>query len=159
RGTLDHHGGGGGGGAGGCALRRALHALPLAPAAHLCGEDPLGHAQGLRRPSKAGQVMGHIPGVASVVGMGGSGDVKPTVGRLIAARLDCPFRDADSFHPQANIEKMAGGHPLTDDDRWPWLRAIAAWIEEHRAAGTTGVVTCSALKRVYRDLVTGSQRA
>ena len=69
-------------------------------------------------------------------------------------RLGCPFRDADSFHPPANIEKMSRGAPLTDDDRWPWLRAIAAWIGEHRAAGTTCVVTCSALKRVYRDIVT-----
>jgi gluconokinase len=104
-------------------------------------------------------VKGRIPGVAAVVVMGVSGAGKSTVGRLIAARLDCPFRDADSFHPKANIEKMASGQPLTDEDRWPWLRAIAAWIAEHRAAGTTCVVTCSALKRVYRDLLTGSQRA
>jgi len=91
--------------------------------------------------------------------MGVSGAGKSTVGRLIAARLDCPFRDADSFHPKANIEKMSRGEPLTDDDRWPWLNAIAAWIAEHRAAGTTCVVTCSALKRVYRDIVTDNQRA
>jgi gluconokinase len=103
-------------------------------------------------------VMARIPGVAAVVVMGVSGAGKSTVGRLIAARLDCPFRDADSFHPSANIEKMASGQPLTDEDRWPWLRAIAAWIEVHRAAGTTCVVTCSALKRVYRDLVTDNQR-
>jgi gluconokinase len=91
--------------------------------------------------------------------MGVSGAGKSTVGRLIAARLDCPFRDADSFHPKANIEKMSRGEPLTDADRWPWLNAIAAWIAEHRAAGTTCVVTCSALKRVYRDIVTDRQRA
>ena len=91
--------------------------------------------------------------------MGVSGAGKSTVGRLIAARLDCPFRDADSFHPKANIEKMSRGAPLTDADRWPWLHAIAAWIAEHRAAGTTCVVTCSALKRVYRDIVTDNQRA
>jgi carbohydrate kinase (thermoresistant glucokinase family) len=91
--------------------------------------------------------------------MGVSGAGKSTVGRLIAARLDCPFRDADSFHPRANIEKMSRGEPLTDADRWPWLDAIAAWIAEHRAAGTTCVVTCSALKRVYRDIVTDKQRA
>jgi gluconokinase len=99
-----------------------------------------------------------VPGVAAIVVMGVSGAGKSTVGRLIAAQLDCPFRDADSFHPKANIEKMASGQPLTDEDRWPWLRAIAAWIEEHRAAGTTCVATCSALKRVYRDLVTDNQR-
>lgn len=102
--------------------------------------------------------MVQIPAVAAIVVMGVSGAGKSTVGRLIAKRLDCPFRDADSFHPKANIEKMASGRPLTDEDRWPWLRAIAAWIEEHRATGTTCVATCSALKRVYRDLVTDNQR-
>jgi carbohydrate kinase (thermoresistant glucokinase family) len=103
--------------------------------------------------------MHQVPGVAAIVVMGVSGAGKSTVGRLIAARLDCPFRDADSFHPKANIEKMASGVPLTDADRWPWLRTIAAWIEEHRVAGTTCVVTCSALRRAYRDLVTDNQRA
>jgi len=97
--------------------------------------------------------------LAAIVVMGVSGAGKSTVGRLIAAQLDCPFRDADSFHPKANIEKMASGHPLTDDDRWPWLEAIAAYIAEHRAAGTRCVVTCSALKRAYRDIVTGRQSA
>ena len=97
--------------------------------------------------------------LAAIVVMGVSGAGKSTVGRLLAAQLDCPFRDADSFHPKANIEKMASGHPLTDEDRWPWLDAIAAWIAEHRAAGTTCVVTCSALKRVYRDIVTNKQNA
>jgi len=97
--------------------------------------------------------------LAAIVVMGVSGAGKSTVGRLLAAQLDCPFRDADSFHPKANIEKMASGHPLTDEDRWPWLQAIAAWIAEHRAAGTTCVVTCSALKRAYRDIVTNKQSA
>jgi gluconokinase len=100
-----------------------------------------------------------VPGVTAVVVMGVSGAGKSTVGKLIAARLDCPFRDADSFHPPANIEKMSRGEPLTDDDRWPWLKAIADWIETHRRAGTIGVVTCSALKRVYRDVVTANQAA
>lgn len=100
-----------------------------------------------------------VSGLAAIVVMGVSGAGKSTVGKLIAARLDCVFRDADSFHPQANIEKMSRGEPLTDDDRWPWLKAIAAWIGEHRAAGTTCVVTCSALKRAYRDIVTGQQSA
>jgi gluconokinase len=98
-----------------------------------------------------------VSGLSAIVVMGVSGAGKSTVGRLIAARLDCPFRDADSFHPAANIAKMSRGEPLTDADRWPWLHAIAAWIAEHRAAGTTCVVTCSALKRVYRDIVTDSQ--
>ena len=95
---------------------------------------------------------------AAVVLMGVSGAGKSTVGELLAARLGCAFRDADDFHPVANITKMKSGTPLTDEDRWPWLAAIAAWIEEHRAAGTTCVVTCSALKRRYRDLITGNQR-
>jgi gluconokinase len=98
-----------------------------------------------------------VKGLTAVVVMGVSGAGKSTVGRLIAASLDCPFRDADSFHPPANIAKMSGGFALTDEDRWPWLDAIAAWIDEHRAAGTTCVVTCSALKRAYRDIVTAKQ--
>lgn len=97
--------------------------------------------------------------LAAVVVMGVSGAGKSTVGKLIAASLKCPFRDADSFHPKANIEKMSRGEALTDEDRWPWLQAIADWIAEHRAAGTACVVTCSALKRVYRDLITEQQRA
>ena len=102
--------------------------------------------------------MTPLPGVAAIVVMGVSGAGKSTVGRLMAARLDCPFRDADSFHPEANIEKMSRGEPLTDEDRWPWLHAIATWIAEHRAGRTTCVVTCSALKRMYRDIVTDRQR-
>ena len=61
-----------------------------------------------------------VPGVSAVVVMGVSGVGKSTVGKLIATRLQCPFRDADSFHPKANIEKMSRGEPLTDADRWPW---------------------------------------
>ena len=102
-------------------------------------------------------MVDRVAGIAAIVVMGVSGAGKTTVGKLIAARLDCPFRDADSFHPESNIEKMSRGEPLTDEDRWPWLQAIAAWIAEHRAAGTTCVVTCSALKRVYRDIVTSRQ--
>jgi gluconokinase len=97
--------------------------------------------------------------IAAIVVMGVSGAGKSTVGKLVAAQLACPFRDADSFHPKANIEKMSRGEPLSDEDRWPWLNAIAAWIAEHRAAGTMCVVTCSALKRAYRDIVTNRQSA
>jgi carbohydrate kinase (thermoresistant glucokinase family) len=104
-------------------------------------------------------MAGKVSGIAAIVVMGVSGAGKSTVGRIVAARLACPFRDADSFHPPANIEKMSRGEPLTDDDRWPWLHAIANWIAEHRKAGTTCVVTCSALKRVYRDIVTNKQSA
>jgi gluconokinase len=85
-----------------------------------------------------------------VVVMGVSGSGKSTVGRELARRLDVPYAEADDFHPPANIAKMSAGHPLTDADRLPWLRAIADWIGS-RASG--GVVTCSALKRTYRDLL------
>ena len=104
--------------------------------------------------------MQSVPGVAAIVVMGVSGAGKSTVGQLIAARLDCPFRDADSFHPPANIAKMSSG-AAADRRRTAGRgsRAIAAWIAEHRAAGTTCVVTCSALKRAYRDIVTDAQRA
>jgi gluconokinase len=98
-------------------------------------------------------------GFAAVVVMGVAGAGKSTVGQRLAAELACAFRDADSFHPPANIAKMSRGEPLTDDDRWPWLGAIAAWIAQRRAEGTCGVVTCSALKRRYRDLLTEGQRA
>ena len=101
--------------------------------------------------------MQSVPGVAAIVVMGVSGAGKSTVGQLIAARLDCPFRDADSFHPQANIDKMSKGLPLTDEDRRPWLAAIAQWIDERLAAGECGIVSCSALKRAYRRIIVGER--
>jgi gluconokinase len=85
--------------------------------------------------------------------MGVSGSGKTTVGALLAGRLHWPYAEADDFHPPANVAKMAAGHPLTDDDRWPWLHAIGAWIDERIARGEPGVVTCSALKRKYRDVL------
>jgi gluconokinase len=83
--------------------------------------------------------------------MGVSGSGKTTIGALLAGQLGWAYAEADSFHPAANIEKMAAGHPLTDADRVPWLAAIGAWIDGQIAAGQPGVVTCSALKRRYRD--------
>jgi len=85
--------------------------------------------------------------------MGVSGCGKTTIGELLAERLGCDFADADSFHSQANKDKMHKGIPLTDDDRWPWLKAIRASIVEKQADGTTHVYACSALKRVYRDIL------
>jgi gluconokinase len=87
--------------------------------------------------------------VLVVTGVSGSG--KTTVGSLLAKRLGWDFADADEFHPPANVEKMRAGIPLTEADRRPFLEAIARWIDDHLAAGTAGVVTCSALKRAYRD--------
>jgi carbohydrate kinase (thermoresistant glucokinase family) len=89
------------------------------------------------------------PSLLLIMGVAGSG--KTTTGQKLAKRLGWDFRDADSFHPPANIEKMSAGIPLTDEDRWPWLDAVGAWMDQHRFAGTNGVVTCSALKRVYRQ--------
>ena len=91
------------------------------------------------------------PAVVIVMGVSGSG--KTTIGALLAGLLHWEFADADSFHPAANVAKMRSGIPLTDEDRWPWLRAIAAWIDERRATGGHGVVTCSALKRSYREVI------
>ncbi len=86
-----------------------------------------------------------------IIGVSGSG--KTTVGAMLARRLHWPYAEADDFHPPQNIAKMAAGHPLTDEDRWPWLRAIAAWIDAQIAKHGSGVVTCSGLKRAYRDLL------
>jgi gluconokinase len=86
-----------------------------------------------------------------IAGVSGSG--KTTVGALVAGRLHWRFADADDFHPEANVAKMRAGVPLTDEDRLPWLRAIAAWMDERIAAGDCAVVTCSALKRQYRDIL------
>jgi len=88
-----------------------------------------------------------------LIAMGVSGCGKTTIGEALAARLGCDFADADSFHSQANKDKMHKGIPLTDDDRWPWLKAIRASIVEKKADNTTHVYGCSALKRVYRDIL------
>ena len=87
--------------------------------------------------------------IVIVAGVSGSG--KTTVGSMLAGRLGWRFADADAFHPAANIAKMRAGLPLTDEDRRPWLRAIGAWMDERIEAGESAVVTCSALKRAYRD--------
>ncbi|MFD7644704.1 gluconokinase [Kitasatospora sp. NPDC059795] len=88
-----------------------------------------------------------------IVVMGVSGVGKTTVARLLAHRLGLPYAEADDFHPAANIAKMSAGTPLDDQDREPWLRALGAWLGERAEAGTGGVVTCSALKRSYRDIL------
>ena len=88
-----------------------------------------------------------------VVVMGVSGSGKTTVAEGVVERTGWVFAEADAFHPQANIDKMASGTPLTDEDRWPWLRDLGAWMAEHGAKGEDTVITCSALKRVYRDVL------
>ena len=89
--------------------------------------------------------MTHPP---PLVVMGVSGSGKSTVGAAIAQRLRVPFADADDFHPPANIEKMSAGEPLDDHDRHPWLEAIGEWLAQHPEGA---VMSCSALKRHYRD--------
>jgi gluconokinase len=88
---------------------------------------------------------------AAIIVMGVSGSGKSTIGALLAESLAWPFADADGFHPRANVAKMASGRALTDDDRWPWLDAIAAHISAARTAGQPVVIACSALRRAYRD--------
>jgi carbohydrate kinase (thermoresistant glucokinase family) len=89
--------------------------------------------------------------------MGVSGSGKTTIADGVAKREGWPLLEGDKFHPPANIEKMSHGIALTDEDRWPWLRAIAAAIDEWRAKGQSGVVACSALKRAYRDILIGER--
>lgn len=87
--------------------------------------------------------------------MGVSGSGKSTVAGLLAGRLSWDLAEGDDMHPPANVAKMMAGLPLEDEDRWPWLDRIAAWIGEHTASGRPGIVTCSALKRSYRDVLRG----
>ncbi|MEI2776254.1 MAG: gluconokinase [Tetrasphaera sp.] len=86
-----------------------------------------------------------------VVVMGVSGCGKSTLGAALATELGAEFGEADLFHPKANVDKMAAGHPLTDEDRWPWLDLLVDWMNKQRAAGHHTVVSCSALRKVYRD--------
>jgi gluconokinase len=97
----------------------------------------------------------HQPPVLVLMGVSGSG--KSTVGALLAGRLNWDFEEGDDLHPAANLEKMAAGHPLDDDDRWPWLARVAEWIVVHADAGRPGVITCSALKKRYRDVLRGER--
>ena len=91
------------------------------------------------------------PDVIVVMGVSGSG--KSTVAKGIATTMSWEFAEGDEFHPKANVEKMASGQPLTDEDRWPWLRLIGDWISERVSHGQSAVVACSALRRAYRDLL------
>lgn len=90
-----------------------------------------------------------------IIVMGVTGAGKTTVGQRLAETLGWRFHDADDFHPPANKIKMNAGIPLTDQDRWPWLRALRAVIEQALADDAGAVVTCSALKRAYRDVLAG----
>ena len=94
----------------------------------------------------------------ALIVMGVSGSGKSTIANALGQRLGWIVEDADQFHPESNVTKMSAGIPLTDDDRWPWLRAIAAEIGRKRAADTSVIIACSALKRAYRDILVQGHR-
>lgn len=94
---------------------------------------------------------GEMPCALIVMGVSGSG--KSTIGDRLAQRLGWRYEDGDRFHPASNVAKMSAGQPLTDEDRWPWLQAIAGEIDRVCTAGDHVVIACSALKRVYRDVL------
>ncbi|MFC1399188.1 gluconokinase [Acinetobacter lactucae] len=93
-----------------------------------------------------------------VIAMGVCGTGKTLIGELLSEQLACEFLDGDTLHSAANKSKMSQGIPLTDEDRMPWLQAIRKVIEEKQQAGETAVFTCSSLKRVYRDILRGSDQ-
>ena len=98
-----------------------------------------------------GDETGENPCALIVMGVSGSG--KSTIAAKLAERLRWTFEDGDRFHPASNVAKMRAGHPLTDEDRWPWLQAIADEIDRVCRAGQHAVIACSALKRTYRDIL------
>jgi gluconokinase len=90
-----------------------------------------------------------------LVVMGVSGAGKTTVAGILAGQLRWDLAEGDDLHPAANVAKMSAGTPLTDEDRWPWLDRVADWIRDHTATAMPGIITCSALKRSYRDRLAG----
>jgi gluconokinase len=100
----------------------------------------------------------HAAEARALVVMGVSGSGKTTIGRALAAHLDCPFYDGDDYHPAQNVAKMAAGEPLTDDDRAPWLASLAQLLADHLAKGQSAVLASSALKKQYRDRLRVSER-
>ncbi|TYB34525.1 gluconokinase [Micromonospora sp. AP08] len=98
-------------------------------------------------------MTGERPPTRHVVVMGVSGAGKTTVARGISELTGLRFAEADEFHTEAHVAQMRAGIPLTDADRWPWLRALAGWMADRHAEGVSTVLTCSALKRAYRDVL------
>ncbi|MGB8332019.1 MAG: ribose-5-phosphate isomerase A, partial [Polyangiales bacterium] len=111
-------------------------------------------AEGVHRLDSA-RVRRDGPPVLVIMGVSGSG--KTTIAKQLAARLGWPFEEGDALHPEAHLAKMHAGVPLTDADRQPWLKAVAAWIDGQRAKRQPGIITCSALKRSYRQVVIGNR--
>jgi ribose 5-phosphate isomerase A len=111
-------------------------------------------AAGVHRLDSARAHRGNPP-ILVVMGVSGSG--KSTIAEELSARLGWPFEEGDSLHPETNIAKMHAGIPLTDADRLPWLERVAAWIDEQRCRKQPGIITCSALKRTYRQVIIGDR--
>jgi len=111
-------------------------------------------AAGVRRLNSAGRHRGSPP---ILVMMGVSGSGKSTIAEELSARLGWPFQEGDSLHPETNIAKMHAGIALTDADRLPWLERVAAWIDQERKKKEPGIITCSALKRSYRQIIIGNR--
>ena len=137
---------------------RVIRRRPPGPP-RLCRRRP-GLARRPRRGAGALSMAATTPpdNVAVLVVMGVSGSGKSTIAAMLAHRLHWIYEDGDWLHPKANIEKMHHGEPLDDADRWPWLHAIADWIDATRKSGEHGVVACSALKRAYRDILVGERQ-
>jgi carbohydrate kinase (thermoresistant glucokinase family) len=89
--------------------------------------------------------------------MGVSGSGKTTVAAALADQLGWTWQEGDALHPPQNVAKMHAGIPLDDTDRWPWLRKVAEWVDARRATGKNGIITCSLLKRAYREIVIGKR--
>jgi gluconokinase len=98
-----------------------------------------------------------VASVSVVIVMGVSGSGKSTIASMLAHRLGWTYEDGDWFHPKSNVDKMHAGQPLTDEDRKPWLEAIARNIDALRKDGAHAVIACSALKRAYRDVLVGAR--
>ncbi|HEY0233881.1 MAG TPA: gluconokinase [Afipia sp.] len=100
----------------------------------------------------------HTKPIAAIIVMGVSGSGKSTISESLARKLGFASEDGDLYHPKTNVEKMHGGIALTDEDRWPWLRTLAALIDRYAADGRPVVIACSALKRAYRDVLVHGRR-
>lgn len=117
--------------------------------------------EGAREAASSSELPGRLPEVTSrdighrhIVVMGVSGSGKTTVAEALRNALGMPFAEADDFHPPENIAKMSAQIPLTDEDRWPWLRLLRDWMSDHEDTGS--IITCSALRRPYRDVLRGA---
>jgi carbohydrate kinase (thermoresistant glucokinase family) len=125
----------------------------------VAGDDTLSAALQSPLPDTRAQEKAAAAGIAPtvLVLMGVSGSGKSTVAQELHLVFSWPFQEGDDLHPPANVEKMRSGQPLDDQDRLPWLQAVARWIDRQLAAHQPGIITCSDLKRAYREITIGSR--